>query len=137
MQVQIKDIVNCLEMANDDWERYLNTETGEILSLSNGFSAEVDEEFAGEVENSNHYVRLLNQHDIHEWNIMESFSLEIPLKSIREQLLDSLHGQKAFRRFKDTLNKLGIAEDYYNYRTHAFYKIAENWCKENKILYKI
>lgn len=44
MWVQIKDIVDCLEMANDDYEHFLNTETGEIVSLSNGFSAEVDEE---------------------------------------------------------------------------------------------
>lgn len=91
MQDIIKDIVDCLEMANDDWEQFLNTETGEIVSLSNGFSAEVDEELAGEIENSDHYVRLPNQYDINEWKIMESFSLEITLKSIREQLLDSLH----------------------------------------------
>ncbi len=136
MQVQIKNIVDCLEMANDDREQFLNIETGGIVSLSNGFSAEVDEVLAGEIENSDHYVRLPNQYDIHEWQIMESFSLEIPLKSIREQLLDSLHGQKAFRRFKETLNRLGIAEDYYDYRTRAFCTIAEDWCKENKIPYK-
>ena len=87
MQVQIKNIVDCLEMANDDREQFLNIETGGIVSLLNGFSAEVDEELAGEIENSDHYVRLPNQYDIHEWQIMESFSLEIPLKSIREQLL--------------------------------------------------
>lgn len=104
--------------------------------MSNGFSAEVEEEeLAGEIENSDHYVRLPNQYDIHEWQIMESFSLEIPLKSIREQLLDSLHGQKAFRRFKDTLDRLGIAQDYYDYRREAFYKIAVDWCKDNKITY--
>lgn len=136
MQVQIKNIVDCLEMANDDREQFLNIETGGIVSLLNGFSAEVDEELAGEIENSDHYVRLPNQYDIHEWQIMESFSLEIPLKSIREQLLDSLHGQKAFRRFKETLSRLGIAEDYYDYRTRAFYIIAEDWCKENKIPHK-
>lgn len=74
MQVQIKNIVDCLEMANDDWEQFLNTETGGIVSLSNGFSAEVEEEeLAGEIENSDHYVRLPNQYDIHEWQIMESF----------------------------------------------------------------
>ena len=65
MQVQIKNIVDCLEMANDDWEQFLNTETGGIVSLSNGL--------AGEIENSDHYVRLPNQYDIHEWQIMESF----------------------------------------------------------------
>ena len=124
-------------MANDDSEQFLSIETGEIVSLSNGLSAEVDEAFAEEIENSDYYVRLPNQYDINEWQIMKSFSLEIPLKSIREQLLDSLHGQKAFRRFKDMLNRLGIAKDYYDYRTRAFYKIAGNWCKENKILYKI
>lgn len=137
MQIQIKDIADGLEMANDDWEQFLNTETGEIVSLSNGFSAEADEELAEEIENSDHYIRLPNRYDIHEWQIMENFALEIPLKSIRQQLIDALHGQKAFRRFKDTLNRLGIAEDYYDYRTRAFYKIAEDWCRENKISYKI
>ncbi len=137
MRIQIKTIVDCLEMSNDDWEQFLNTQTGEIVSLSSGFSAEADEELAEEIENSDYYVRLPNQFDIHEWEIMESFSLAMPLKSIREQLLDSIHGQKAFRRFKVTLNRLGIAEDYYDYRTLAFYKIAENWCKENNIIYKI
>lgn len=135
MRIQIKTIVDCLEMSNDDREQFLNTETGEIVSLSSGFSAEADEELAEEIENSNDYVRLPNQFDINEWHTMESFSLEIPLKSIREQLLDSLHGQKAFRCFKDTLNRLGIARDYYDYRREAFYKIAADWCKDNKITY--
>lgn len=122
-------------MANDDWEQFLNIETGEIVSLSDSFPAENDEELAEEIENSVRYVQLPNQYDIHEWSIMERFSSEMPVTSIREQLLSALRWKGAYRRFKDTLNRLGIADDYNNYRTRAFVKMAEDWCRENNIHY--
>lgn len=135
VRVKLKDIVDCLEMADENWEQFLNTETGEVVSLSNGLYEEADEELAMKIDNSRSYVRLPNQYDIHEWQIMENFALDIPNRSIREQLLNSLHGNKAFRRFKDAIERLGITEDYYEYLNDTYYKIAEDWCRDNKIPY--
>lgn len=137
MHISIKTIVDCLEMASNDLEQFLNTETGEITVLIDDFSTDADEKLAEEIECSEKYVRLPNQYEIHEWKIMESFSQNITLNSIREQLLSALHGKQAFKRFKDTLNRLGISADYYDCRNREYYRIAEEWCRENRIDYQL
>lgn len=137
MQISIRTIVDHLEMASDDLEQFLNTETGEIAVLFADFSSDADEKLAEEIECSEKYVRLPNQYEIHEWKIMESFSQEITSNSTREQLLSALHGKHAFKRFKDALNRLGISADYYDCRNREYYRIAEEWCRENRIDYQL
>lgn len=136
MQISIKTIADRLEMASDASEQFLNTETGDIAILFDDFSSDEDEKLAEEIECSEKYVRLPDQHEIHEWKIMENFSREITLDSIREQLLSALQGNHAIRRFKDVLGRLGISADYYDYRKREYYRIAEEWCRENRIDYQ-
>ncbi len=40
-----------------------------------------------------------------------------------------------FRRFKDTLLRHGIADDWYAYRQRAFEEIAVAWLEENGVAY--
>ena len=51
----------------------------------------------------------------------------------RDALLDSIHGAGAFRRFKDTLYRLGIEEDWYKYRDHALEEMAIEWLEAEGI----
>ncbi len=135
MVLYVENIVERLEMACDEWEQFLNTQTGEFLFLPNDFSIDADEELADEIENSDNYIRLPNQYEINEWRIMESFSSEITPEDLRERFLQILHNPKAYRRFKDAVNSLGLDRAYYDYRAKEFRRIAIRWCEDNNIQY--
>ena len=135
MKVRIEDIADALDMTMDSWEQYLNTETGEIVSLADGMWVDRDEELEEEIEFSDCYVRLPNQYDIHEWNIMEEFAESLASEKNQKRLLSALHGRKAYRNFKDEIFNLGVEKAYYDYRSIALLRIAKRWCDENGIIY--
>ena len=136
--VLIEDIADKLEEVMEEWEQYLNIETGEIVSLPSSDNDYIDlvpedEELAEEMECSDNYVRLPNQYDIHEYNIMEDFAYAAPNQKYQEKLLYVLHGRKPYRHFKDEIINLGIDDVYYAYRTLEFCKIAKEWCERYEI----
>lgn len=138
--VNIEDIADALEMTMDGWEQYLNMETGETVSLSDGMWSDRDDEdeaLAEEIDTTDKYVRLPNQYDIHEYEIMEEFAYATPNPSHQEKLLRALRGRKPYRSFKDEINYLGISESYYAWRTILLCKQAKNWCEDKEIPYKI
>ena len=131
--VLLDDVLERFEEITECWEQYLNMATGEFVSLSDGSYIETDEELAEEIENSCDYLRLPNQRDIHEFGIMENFAAATPDLLKREKLFHALRGRKPFRRFKDTLNYVGLTELYYAFRTLALYEMAREWCEENHV----
>lgn len=135
--VSLEDIAEKLEETMDHWEQFLNVVTGEFVALSDGTYIETDEKKAEEIENSNDYVRLPNQYDIHEYNIMEDFAESTADVYKRERLLRALNGRKPFRRFKDTLDYIGLSKAYYAFRSLRFFQVSQEWCKENSIPYRI
>lgn len=133
-KIFVDDIATALEEIMDGWEQFLNTDTGEIVSLPSSDNyyidrEEEDEELAEEIDSSDVYVRLPSQHDIHEYKIMEEFAEA----QGNGQLFRALNGRKPFRHFKDAINDLGIAEQYYSFRYRAFCNIAAEWCRDNGI----
>jgi len=136
--VLIEDIADALEAVMDGWNQFLNSATGEIVSLPDADNCWIDrddedEERAEEIEYSDKYVRLPNQYDIHEYHIMEDFAYATPNQKHQEKLLRVLRGKKPYRNFKDEINYLGIADTYYGYRLLSFCRMAKEWCEENEI----
>ena len=54
--------------------------------------------------------------------------------SIREDLLNSIHGPGAFRNFKETLQRHDIESSWFAFRAEALKQIALGWCEENQIV---
>jgi len=136
-KIFLEDVADKFEETMECWEQYLNTVTGEFVALSDGSYVETDEELAEEIDCSDDYVRLPNQHEIREYEIMESFADATPDAAKREKLFRALNGRKPFRNFKDTLNYTGLDEVYYAFRFLSFIKIAKEWCEENDIPYQV
>lgn len=134
--VYLEDIADNLEEATDCWEQYLNIRTGEFEALSDGTYIETDEKLAEKIEESEDYIRLPNQREIHEYDIMENFAASIENADMSGRLFSALNGRKPFRHFKDEINYIGIAEEYYSFKAAALLKIAKIWCEENDIIYK-
>jgi len=73
-------IVDAIEETMDGWEQFYNTVTGEVESVPDYDNDYADisefEETAEKIEESDDYVRLPSQYELHEYNIMERFAEE-------------------------------------------------------------
>lgn len=133
--VLLRDIADKLDEMMDSWEQYLNTATGDFVTLSDGLYVEADEELAEEIESSRDYVRLPNQHEIREYDIMEEFADTVMNVRKRERLFQALGSRKPFRHFKNVLYYTGLDDAYYAFRSAAYIGIAKRWCEDNDIPY--
>jgi Uncharacterised protein family (UPF0158) len=148
--VKLQDIVDELSFIPDEASSYLNTKTGEVVSVTHeelraAENEEPLEDFpawqhdairiAGEILETDDYLPLPTKFDIHEYRIMERFCRSVEDDDMRDDLSNAIRGRGAFRYFKDRMHAYGIAEEWYRYRDAALREIAIVWCEENGIQY--
>jgi GAF domain-containing protein len=80
-------------------------------------------------------LALPSEYDIHEYSIMQEFAESLTNAKQADALLYAIRGSGAFRRFKDRIHELGIADQWYAYRAAALKKMAVDWCEENGLSY--
>jgi hypothetical protein len=147
--VRLSDVTEALELMPEEWSAYVNRKTGEVVSLSSDAFAAIgaedsDEEFFGEadetmvalareIENGNDFQRLPNKFEVHEWSIMRDFCDSVEKASDRQELLEAVHGNGAFRFFRSTLDRLGLRDKWYRYRDKAIEQIAIDWLEAHDI----
>ncbi|MCE5285558.1 MAG: UPF0158 family protein [Pelosinus sp.] len=154
MIMKIKDLVAEMEMQMDEFYKYLNKETGLIVTVSKEEMAiaeesEEDDDFsqypdwqrasikdAFDIDvNWDKYIGLPDKQEIDEYRIMERFCNSLDNGKISAALYDAINGKGAFRRFKYTVNRYGIEDRWYSYREEALRGIAISWCERNSISY--
>lgn len=59
--------------------------------------------------------------------LWESYAYELP-GGYQEKLLGALQGKGVFRRFKDTVHRLGLSEYWYHYSDYKYRREARMWC---------
>ena len=145
IRVSLDKIIEGMEFQSDEFSSYLNTKTGEIVTVSDdemraaqngddlGMCDAETVAKAEEVLESDDWLGLPTSFDIHEYNIMEQFCLSRDDPEIREKLYRSIKGRGAFRYFKDRIHEYGIADEWYRYRDAAIKDIAIEWCQDNGI----
>lgn len=149
--VSLKALVDEMDVLSDDHFAYLNPQTGELVTLSveeiscveEGTPTDDEPEWqqaliakARDVLSSNDYLQLPTRQDIHEYAIMEDFCNTVADTHLRPILLDQIRGSGAFRRFKQTINHYGIAQDWYQFRASALEAIAIAWLDVHHIPYR-
>jgi len=150
IQVKLQDILEGMDFQSDEQPSFLNLSTGEVVSITDEElrAAEHDvplEDFpewqhdairiAKDIVETDHYLPLPDRFEIHEYSIMERFSLSADDEDMRDDLCDAIRGRGAFRRFKDRMQLYGLADDWYRYRDEALREIAIAWCEEHGIPY--
>ncbi|HSN74775.1 MAG TPA: UPF0158 family protein, partial [Anaerolineae bacterium] len=88
---------------------------------------------AEEILMSDDWLRLPDQFEIHEWQIMRDFCYSLDDERLESELLDAIHGSGAFRAFKNTIHYRGIEQDWYRFRQEALEQIARDWLERNEI----
>jgi hypothetical protein len=150
IRVKLKDLIEGMDFQSDERSSYLNTTTGEVVSITDEELRAAEEEasledfpdwqhdairIAGEILVTDRYLQLPDRFEIHEYQIMERFCLAVDEDDIRKDLCDAIRGRGAFRRFKDRIQAYGIAEAWYRYRDAALREIAVAWCEAHAIPY--
>jgi hypothetical protein len=148
--VKLDDIIEALEGAGDQHSYYLDKHTGEIALITNEEmeAAEEDElisEFpewqresilkAREILKSEDFVRLPDQFDINEYQIMEDFCLECQDRNVGQSLLGLIKGSGAFRRFKTAIHSMDVEKDWYQFRRTELEKLAIQWLEQEGLAY--
>jgi len=150
--VELKDIVDVLEMQFDETPSFLDLDTGEVHTVSRDLLHEAEEagdeepdtldgqddewEVAKRIVRMDRFRKLPTKFDVHEWSIMEEFSNSVESAKIREDLLFAIHGAGAFRNFKHNVRRRGIESAWFAFRTEALREIAIDWCEEHDIAWK-
>ena len=92
------------------------------------------EELYDEIEFSDDYVRLPDKYELREKNVMYDFAESIG-GNLGDRLCSALRGRHPYRYFKDTADRLGLLQEYYDFRFAAYCRFAEAWCEENDVKY--
>lgn len=130
--MKLEEIIDALHMADDESKAFYDSETRDIVWLSEYTMSRAEYEATSEALDEHGFVRLPTKRDIHEYGIMKDF-IETVSEDAQERLWEAINGRGAFRRFKDTVVKLNLDQRWYDFRDAAFEKAAREWCEENDI----
>jgi hypothetical protein len=149
LPVSLEQVADELDCLMEGMTAYIHRETGEVLSLSKAELAiaegeedddlGLDEEERAklqEVVDSDKWVALPDQFEIHEWEIMRSFADTIEDERLQREILRALAGRGAFRRFKDTVADHGIRDRWFEFKKKALMEIARETLDRARIPYK-
>ena len=132
-RISLSVIIDAIEATTDGWRQFYNTVSGEVDSIPSWDNDYIDpdefRETADKIDESDDFVELPTQRELHEYDIMERFAEE----KGNQPLLRALHGRKPFRTFKDRAIEIGLDQEYYAFRSAAYVDIAREWCRENEI----
>ena len=148
--VSLKMLVDALASQSDQCTSYVNGKTGDIFPVTD------DDEAAArsydmddlpdwqreavpqirEVLESEDWLELPDQFEINSYEIMRRFCLSVEPPDRRDQLLDAIRGRGAFRRFKDSVHRLGIADEWYGFHDRQLAEIGIDWLNEQGIPYE-
>ena len=150
VRVLLREIIDGMQLQSDEMSAYLNIRTGQVVPVSaeDLMAAEFGEtdaaeadwevaaaEIARAVAAGEDYVALPDRFEIDEYRMMERFANGVTDGQASQRLQRAIQGRGAFRHFKDTLQDLGLTQQWYTYRDRAYEAIAIDWCDAHGIAY--
>lgn len=151
LPVSLQSVIDEMDMQNDMIQGYINRKTGELTvfteeddyalnRLDDGESIEElppwQQEIIPklrEIMESDDFIELPSQFEIHEYSIMEDFIYSLDDGLMKDDLLNAIRGRGAFRMFKDKIFDYNIRDDWFNYKNNALKKIAIDFLELNEI----
>ena len=122
-KVSLDAIAEALDWVDDETSVYYNTETGEIIMYNENWDNEdID---IDEIDYDDKYIVLPDQYELNEYHMMEAFAYD----HNDDRLITALQGRGAFRRFKDTVDDVGLRTEWFEFRDNCYRSRAEDWCR--------
>lgn len=116
----------------DEFEAYLNLHTGEfVFAAPEGC---LDEEPPDDLEDEDKYLRIPDKRELDLGSrLVFAFAREV---GRYDEVSELFSRRGAYRRFKDSLDRWGLAEKWYAFQDAATKKALRDWCQENGIRVK-
>ena len=147
--VSLRDIVDALDLQSDELHSCLDPNTGEIITFNDEEISIVQrgnwesapawmQEQLPKIKRALEDDRILELPDrahIDEWRMMQDFAVDEEQCRCRSELESVVHGEGAFRRFRDAIRRLGLEDKWLRYREVEYERVARAWLEENNIPY--
>ena len=133
-KVNLKEAAEQFQLSNDELTLFYNTETGEFDMQSDywGINDAYDDEGNGKFDDDA-WVRGPDRYDINAYGMMCDFTNTVTDPHKGELLAVALEGRGAFRRFKDTLSRVELWDEWNAFEDEAYLEVAKRWCTENDL----
>lgn len=149
--VKLDDLINEIEMQMDETFTYINTQTGEVITITREeLRAAEDEEPLEKYpdwqrENIEQAIKIVEdedgaylyftlRNDYHEYEIVEEFIGTLSEAEVRDELFEAIQGRGAFRRFKDGIREHDVEKQWYEFKEKKIKELVIEWCKENNLV---
>ena len=124
--MRLDDVILALEMSTDTAKAFYDLVTHEITWLDDFGMTREEYETAADTLDAHGCKCLPDRRDINEYGMMEDFAAMHPSAA----LYAAISGRGAFRRFKATIRRLGLEQQWYQFRDAQYKRIAMEWCEE-------
>ena len=135
MTVNLSDIIDAIQFTDEYTHNFLDKETGEIVWVNEMAMTMKEQEEAYETLEEHGCYRLPERWELNGYGTMEDFIDSLASGEKRNRLSRAIVGRGAFRRFKDEVCRLGIADQWYKWEENAHRRLAIEWCEENGVKY--
>ena len=132
-KLNLNEAADRVQMASSELSMYYNTETGEFDFYSEDMDMD-DEVDTAKFEEAP-WIPVPDRDTSERYHMMVEFVETVTDPHKNEILSVALEGKGAFRRFKDTLHRVNLIDEWYAFEHQAYVEIAREWCEENGIEY--
>jgi hypothetical protein len=148
--VSVQDVADALDGLNNDHRAYLKKSTCEIIMLSLDELSDAEEYVhvsgspawqqeavaeARKVLAGDEYILLPDAAEVNAYRIMQDFCSALEDRELSEELEQVMIGRGAFRRFKDTIRRRGVEDDWHRFRGDSLRNMAITWLKASGMPY--
>jgi hypothetical protein len=127
--MKLEALVDAMQTQSDEMVWFYDKKAEECIFASTDSSYD-EILYVGDVEE--HHIPLPSKFEIDEYRMMTKFT-QIQDDEVYDKLDAVLHGNGAFRKFKDMVFDLGIREEWFVFRDKMYAEIAEDWAKREGI----
>ena len=132
-KLDLKKAADEFEAISDEHQVFYNIETGEFDFYIDPIYSGIEDDYERFEEDC--WITCPNQRDLREYDIMADFADTVTDPRKNELLSVALEGKGAFRRFKDTIHRVELVNEWYDFKHDAYIELARKWCEENEIEY--
>lgn len=147
-KVKIGEVMDMMDGFPEEYSAMVNTNTGEVILVEKNYLRKAEDEVPYEGlpdweqetmklaydiidDEDDKYIPLPSSFDIDDYDMIERFSASVKDPVQRDELLHTIRGKGAFRRFRDHVEYFGLLHDWYAYRDQRYRDIAIDFCEMN------
>lgn len=149
---KLSELIESLEFHSDEHSAWVDLETGRVVRLAHSLLEAVEDDGPDVLEDfpdweaeeialaravvrdsGERFVGGPDRFDFHEYRQMERFIGTLENDKTTEELWRAIKGRGAFRHFKDAAHRLGVLEQWYQFRGDALREFVRSWAETNQI----